>query len=211
MFVVEPLAVVDKDPGLSAVDDPEGAVVPIPLRALEEAEETLPPELLAIEEAPETELPKDLRELEPLGALGRDVAVVKSVPLKPLEEESEIPDAEEADKVAEAEPLKLLSEDEGPPDTDDADGKLVLEPLEVLRLPDDDPELLELGRPGEAVTTSVPPTKTSKAESIDTAWLSIVTGLAPGTSVVLSITTLVGFTVKVSVPTTMVSSGCGAA
>ena len=193
------------------VEDPEGAVVPIPLKQLEEAEETLPPELLAVEEAPETELPIDVRGLEPLAALGRDVAVVKSVPLKPLEEESEIPDAEDADKVVEAEPLKLLSEDEGPPDTDDADGKLELEPLEALRLPDDDPELLELGRLGEAVTTSVPPTKTSKAESNDMAWLSIVTGLAPGTSVVLSITTWVGFTVKVSVPTTMVSSGCGAA
>ena len=210
MFVVEPLAVVDKDPGMSAVDDPEGAVVPVPLKPLEEAEETLPPELLAVEEAPETELPIDVRELEPLGALGRDVAVVKSVPLKPLEE-GEIPDTEDANKVAEAESLKLLSEDEGPPDTNDADGKLELEPLEALRLPDDDPELLELGRLGEAVTTSVPPTKTSKVESIDTAWLSIVTGLAPGTSVVLSITTWVGFTVKVSVPTTMVSSGCGAA
>ena len=84
-------------------------------------------------------------------------------------------------------------------------------PLEALTLPDDDPELLRLERLGDAVTTSVPPTKTSKAESIDTASLSIVIGIAPGVSVVLSMMTLVGFTVKVSVPTTMVSSGCGAA
>lgn len=210
-FTPEPLAVVDRDPGLTAVDGPEGALVPDPLEPLEEAEETLPPELLAVPEPPETELPVDVRESEPLGALGRDVALVKSVPLEPLEEESEIPDA---DKLAEPEPLKLLSEDEKPPGTDNADERLESEPLEALeelKLPDDDPELLELGRLGEAVTTSVPPTKTSKAVSIDTASLSIVIGGAPGVTVVLSMITLVGFTVKVSLPMTMVSTGCGAA
>ena len=210
-FVTEPLAVLDRDPGLTAVDDPEGAIVPDPLKPLEEAGEPLPPEILAVPELPETELLIDVRELEPLGALGRDVAVVKAEPLKPLEEESEIPDAEGADKVAEAEPLKPLSEDEEPPDMDGADERLEPELLETLKLPDDDPELLELERLGEAVTTSVPPTKTSKAESIDTALLSIVIGTAPGTSVVLSMTILVGFTVKVSLPMTMVSTGCSAA
>ena len=210
VFTPEPLAVVDRDPGLTAADDPEEAVVPVPLRPLEEAEETLPPGLLAVPELPETELPIDVRELEPLGALGGDVAVLESVPLKPLEE-SEIPDAEDAGKVAEVEPLKPLSEDEEPPNTDDGDEMLELEPLEPLKLPDDEPELLELGRLEEAVTTSVPPTKTSKAESIDTASLSIVIGRAPGVSVVLSMITLVGFTVKVSLPMTMVSTGCGAA
>ena len=205
----EPLAVVDRDPGLTAADDPEEAVVPVPLRPLEEAEETLPPGLLAVPELPETELPIDVRELEPLGALGRDVAVLESVLLKPLEE-SEIPDVEDADKVAEVKLLKPLSEDEEPPNTDDGDEMLELDPLEPLKLPDD-PELLELGRLGEAVTTSVPPTKTSKAESIDKATLSIVIGRAPGVSVVLSMITLVGFTVKVSLPMTMVSAGCGAA
>ena len=214
LFTPEPLAVEDREAELIAVDGPERAVVPLPLKTLEEAEETLPPELLTIPELPETELPIDVRELEPLGALSRDVAVAESVPLEPLEEESEIPGAEEADKGAETEPLKLLREDEEPPDTDNADRRLEpkpLEALEALTLPDDDPELLRLERLGDAVTTSVPPTKTSKAESIDTASLSIVIGIAPGVSVVLSMMTLVGFTVKVSVPTTMVSSGCGAA
>ena len=210
-FMPEPLAVVDRDPGLTAVDGPEGALGPDSLEPLEEAEGTLPPELLAVPEPPETELPLDVRELGPLSTLGRDVAVVNAELLKPLDEETEIPDAEDADKVAEAEPPKLLSEDEEPPDMDDADERLEPEPLEALKLPVDDPVLLELGRLGEAVTTSVPATKTSKAESIDTAWLSIVRGLAPGTIVVLSMITLVGFTVKVSLPMTRVSTGCGAA
>ncbi len=168
-FVPEPLAVVDRDPRLTAVDGPEGALVPEPLTPLEEAEEPLPPEMLAVPELPETELPIEVRELEPLGALDRDVAVVKPEPLKPPEDETEIPDAEDAGKMAEAEPLEPLSEDEEPPAADGADERLEPEPLETLKLPDNDPELLELGRLGEAVTTSVPPTKTSKAESIDIA------------------------------------------
>ena len=139
------------------------------------------------------------------------MAVVKSEPLKPLEEECGFSDAEDTDEVAEAEWLKPLSEDEEPPDSDRADERLESEPLEMLKLPDDDLELLELERLGEAVTTSFPPTNTSNAESIDTALLLIVMGRAPGTSVVLSMTILVGFTVKVSLPMTMVSAGCGAA
>ena len=136
--------------------------------------------------------------------------MAEAEPLKPLSED-EPPDTDGAKVRLEAEPLGPLSENEGPPDTDDADERLEAEPLEALKMADDDPELLELGRLGEAVTTSVPPTNTSKAESIDTALLSMVTGRAPGTSVVLSITTWVGFTVKVPLPMTMVSTGCGAA
>ena len=171
MFVAEPLAVVDRDPGLTAVDDPEGAVAPGSLKPLEEAKETLPPGLLAVTEPPESELPIDEREFELLSAFGTDVALADSEPLKPLEE-SEAPDAEDADKLADPEPLKPLSEDEEPPNTDDTDERLEPEPLEALeelKLPDNDPGLLELERIGEAVRTSVPPTKTSKAESTDTA------------------------------------------
>ena len=169
MFVAEPLAVVDRDPGLTAVDDPEGAVAPGSLKPLEEAKETLPPGLLAVTEPPESELPIDEREFELLGAFGRDVALADSEPLKPLEEESETPDAEDADRLADPEPLKPLNKDEEPPNTDESDERLEPEPLEELKLPDDDPGIVELGRIGEAVTTSVPPTKTSKAESTDTA------------------------------------------
>ena len=112
------------------------------------------------------------------------MAVVESEPLKPLEEECRFSDAEDTDEVAETEWLKPLSEDEEPPDSDCADEWLEPGPLEVLKRADEDLEVLELGRLGEAVTTSVPPTKTSNAESTDTALLSIVMGRAPGTSVV---------------------------
>ena len=61
-FTPEPLAVVDKDPGPTAVDDPEGALVPCPLEPLEESREPLPPELLAEPELPETEFPIEVRE-----------------------------------------------------------------------------------------------------------------------------------------------------
>ncbi len=118
------------------------------------------------------------------------MAVVEPEPLLSLEDESDFPDADDADE---------------------ADEWLESERLEALELPEVDPELLELEGLGEAVTTSFPPTKTSKAESTDTALLSMVTGPAPGTSVVLSMTILVGFTVKVSLPMTMVSAGCGTA
>ena len=170
MFVDEPLAVLDRDPGLTAVDDPEGAVAPGSLKPLEEAKETLPPGMLAVTEPPESELPIDERDFGILGAFDRDVAPADSEPLNPLEE-SEAPDAEDAGKVADPEPLKPLSEDEEPPNTDETDGRLEPIPLEALKeskLLDDDPGLLELGRFREAVTTSVPPTKTSKAVSTDT-------------------------------------------
>ena len=61
-FMPEPLGVVDKDPGLTAVDDPEGALVPCPLEPLEEAREPLSPEMLAAPELPETEFPIEVRE-----------------------------------------------------------------------------------------------------------------------------------------------------
>ena len=134
------------------------------------------------------------------------MAVLESEPLKPPEEDCDILDVED--------PEPLEPEDEESLDTDDVDDGLLpepLKPLEPLELPDDDLELLELRGLVEAVTTSVPPTKTSKAESTETFLLSIVTAGAPGTSVVLSMTILVGFTVKMSLPMTMVSSGCAAA